>query len=1055
MKMKSRCLSLILVIAMCFSLFVFTAPTASAVDGSDYVYTPEPARNVAIRNQFALWLNAKLGVNYFAIENVLNDFYFNNIVGEVSMEQLKEAQRVYNWGLASMASRVTELYPKDIISSWFSHAAITEDVANGIFRLVDDMTGEFITDINGDFPFVRVAGDVFATQDPSVEPMNKWIRLDNLSNLPGVVVLSEVELARTVAELNKMGTDCSLYGSGDFYFIKKDKQSFYANFAGKPYVATRTPSAADTVRPPITEDNIIIENNNGLVIDKNEGILNLIDQMGDTIGANIENLEFDFGSNYYTANVSIPIDIGGITINQFYTYNITYNITNTYITYIGSNEPYEREEYTLYYQLPDGRSSADLTADEVAGMSFEFYDVVNYKRSTDNVSVRSLYHFDGNLDDSSYFTGQSSGFVWEDGASITYMESPGAFEGNLYLDNTAHSFSISQPSNFAKNDFTIQFRYYQASEIDTQNNVENSLSGSGSVFSNTTLLKWDESSLYDMDGNYLAALPIGTWNEIAIVRHQGYLIYYLNGHCIGHSEQHVAMSSFLCFDFGSTSRAYSMIDELRVLNFALVEGGTDYTPTTVPYDSNLVLVLPGAARPIADEYYVLTPDENDLLGGALDFRSVLVGDTSHSAIVPAAASTSPNVGILHELVLTYNPQYSFIDYVDGGLVLSANSGPSLLSGARQFFGGYFIDLNFVKPSTTYTVDIVRSDYSVDSFTFTTGTFKSGDSYMGPCSYNFANRNINESSQIFDWGTLYYDCFYVRSGSSYYANTGLLIYPSSNLDVAYISLVEDTESAISIEKITAIYDSDELVANTAAIQTAIPVNGYTVGGIRPTMPERGDCWFPVMENRITSVQIYTGTHWEEVNARWWTGSRWIPIYAFDINTLEDLFDIADSDGVVVPLPDQNSFLRWWQLQWLDFRSWLDGRITELIAAVGGGGGSIDIETPDEDGNVQFSPLQLIDTILGGLLEIAKDVIAEFAGLVVDLFKMFVQALLVFVGGIGDVFSSGLIHFSTLSDGLSGIGDFVSGVYDAIPDDIQVVLTASFVVIVSVSLLAFLL
>ena len=58
------------------------------------------------------------------------------------------------------------------------------------------------------------------------------------------------------------------------------------------------------------------------------------------------------------------------------------------------------------------------------------------------------------------------------------------------------------------------------------------------------------------------------------------------------------------FHFGNTSRSYSMLDELRVLNYAIASGtGSSYACTTVPHDTNLVLVLPGGAYPIADEYW--------------------------------------------------------------------------------------------------------------------------------------------------------------------------------------------------------------------------------------------------------------------------------------------------------------------------------------------------------------------------------------------------------------------------------------------------------------------
>jgi len=239
--------------------------------------------------------------------------------------------------------------------------------------------------------------------------------------------------------------------------------------------------------------------------------------------------------------------------------------------------------------------------------------------------------------------------------------------------------------------------------------------------------------------------------------------------------------------------------------------------------------------------------------------------------------------------------------------------------------------------------VVLVDGSIYSHTFTTPS----SMYASNHSYTGASANTVYSVETFPGG-------YFRTGKfAQSINTKnktftfydyLTIGTSQNvgdfLDIVYIELVVGDSTDLSVEKITAVYPSETIEPNTAAIQTTIPVNGYTVGGIRPTLPAKGDLWFPVMENRITSVQIYTGTHWEEVNARWYTGTRWIPIYAFDITTLEDLFDIADGDSVVPLLPDQNSFLRWWQLQWLDFRAWLENALSNS----GSGGGT---SLPDDD------------------------------------------------------------------------------------------------------------
>lgn len=45
------------------------------------------------------------------------------------------------------------------------------------------------------------------------------------------------------------------------------------------------------------------------------------------------------------------------------------------------------------------------------------------------------------------------------------------------------------------------------------------------------------------------------------------------------------------------------------------------------------------------------------------------------------------------------------------------------------------------------------------------------------------------------------------------------------------------------------------------------------------------------------------------------------YAFDMDTLADLWDIADGGDAITPITTESGFWNWWKAQWLDFRSWL--------------------------------------------------------------------------------------------------------------------------------------
>ena len=114
----------------------------------------------------------------------------------------------------------------------------------------------------------------------------------------------------------------------------------------------------------------------------------------------IDSVTFDNSSKTYTFSTTTN---NYYYDNRSYTYNYswTYHVNYTSVTYIGQSEEYDKS-YEFYYQLPDGRSSADLTAEELEQLNLSV-DVINYGRSADDVRLRSLYHFDGNTDDASYW----------------------------------------------------------------------------------------------------------------------------------------------------------------------------------------------------------------------------------------------------------------------------------------------------------------------------------------------------------------------------------------------------------------------------------------------------------------------------------------------------------------------------------------------------------------------------------------------------------------------------------------------------------------------------
>lgn len=698
-------------------------------------------------------------------------------------------------------------------------------------------------------------------------------------------------------------------------------------------VSPAEPSPAPS-SPPSGNTNIL---ENFKLIDLSNGQFVFVNEEGDKFEQNIESLSYNFDQRSYTVNTynTTYNTTNNYYEYNYYTYNVQYTYNNTYVTYIGSTAEFVPTTYELYYELPDGRSSADLTEADIAGLSFQFHDMVNYKRSATDTSLRALYHFDGDTDDSSYWFTQGA-FTWDKGASITYMES-NAFNGALYLDEKEHQFTITLPSSIGSQDFTLQWRYYQNSATTTDNN-ENYVTVGGQK-----LLGWSEQSLYSLGTIKLSTgLSVGTWQELALVRHNGTLYIYHNGVKVASAAMSAVMTNKIVFYLGANSRAYSMLDELRVVNFAVAKGGAAYMPTVVPYDTNSVLVLPDGTLPVADEYWefdtTIKPDSVFNFTTSVYPVQENFSNKRYNQISDNVKSSFMNLmyasGNFYfgDGFLTVQRQY-FDPYLTN---TRPGSGPSngyfgSIGGAA--FGIFLDDFSDVSgpyassyPShriDTYTVNIVYSDGSQHA---ATGSLEHGCYIQGSTTDSITPFRSDE----LDFGPLKGRLMKVAPVpyEFYHKAATMLVLGCapgySSVDIVYIEVLKGDQHNTGHKKVSCLYDPTELQPNTAAIQTDIPVKGYTVGGVRPTFPVRGDVWMPVEGSRITGVQIYNGRAWEETNARYWTGSRWIPIYAFDLVTLQDMWDVSSSTGedVIPPITSESGFWRWWQTQWLDFRAWLE-------------------------------------------------------------------------------------------------------------------------------------
>ena len=334
--------------------------------------------------------------------------------------------------------------------------------------------------------------------------------------------------------------------------------------------------------------------------------------------------------NYYYN----PITNNYSTYNQvsynstYNTYNFVNNEYNTYITnvnntyvsyYIVDYQTNEEYYYEIYYKLPDGRNSYNLTADQVKGQYF-VYDTVNYDEVIEDDGITlGLWHLDGNMNNSA--ASESYG-DFPTPSQSTYVES--AFDGALLIDQfKGNSVTLDSPSG----PFTLEYRI-KVSDINLKSfgvigTVTGLLDDSISAwnFFNIPNISYTPDLDYVYGGkknSITEPVVIGRWYSCAVVYDGTKYSFYLNGRCISDnlssdflkyvnlSSYNVGFNSGISAAFtyvGSTGKeivgignclASYAIDEVRISNRVLY---TDkYTPSSEPFDTNSVLVVPESAE---------------------------------------------------------------------------------------------------------------------------------------------------------------------------------------------------------------------------------------------------------------------------------------------------------------------------------------------------------------------------------------------------------------------------------------------------------------------------
>ena len=848
----------------------------------------------------------------------------------------------YGWcaadaGVAAWHVSEQTLYElRDMVNNASSslRAEVVQHPSQSDWKVVRIMTsGEWnsrficLADKDSGSPFVYQVGkdDAMSDDEKREETSVRWIPASSVQIASGMYTPVPLSRLQELAAQNGGTVYPPVSQQADYYYIIRNGGRFFlADENMKPFVYQPNRVADKPEDRPTGSIWVVDENGNLVQVEGDD----LPDNVGVDLGTLIGNLPtdsnvifngctYDESTKTYYYHTEVPITIDN---RQYYYFTYNYHINYTSVTYIGTTEQYDKH-YEVYYKLPDGRSSADLTAEELEQLNLSI-DVINYGRSADDVSLRSLYHFDGDTDDESYWN-YCTDFAWNKGASLTYMDE-GSFGGSLYLDETEHDFTLTLPSGLSSLDFTLQFRYYQSATAAPQTDSYINL---GSI----AVLKLDGANIKNGSGTTLSAMPIGSWNELALIRDGGTLYYYLNGVCIGNAAISSALSDKITFHFGSSQQTFKKLDELRILNRALQTGGASYTPTSVPHDTNLALVLPGSAKPVADEYWKFTSSGENLLplpnGNELTLgyepswgESFLPGSSYTGAFFSSSKSSDSYADGLN---------YGSMEYLPGFLRITkfldkrnrTSYGSNFHSCCRAYFSG---------GKYSSTVDSGKAGEYVFSVVTTDGTV-----YSAPFTLPVDSAYSTAQETVYDWGSLGVYKAYGDSDRDY-CDYFLFVEPNTSVDIVYMELVRGTSTDLTAEKVTSItaMTPEDLATPTLAVRSDIPVTSWQIGGVRPSVPTKGQVWALVERQYITSLQIYNGRAWEVCDGRIWTGSRWVPYSSYNVITLKDMSDIVDSSS-----PDkeyiytETGFWDWWQRSWNAFTS-------KFFALFGGDSGSQD-------------------------------------------------------------------------------------------------------------------
>lgn len=279
---------------------------------------------------------------------------------------------------------------------------------------------------------------------------------------------------------------------------------------------------------------------------------------------NVTNINYSYDNRTYNYTTNIENNYYNIQNNS---YNFYFDQTN-YLTYVNTYNNttiiYNGDTTELYYRLPDGSDSYNLTEEEAYNGYKTSLSVSSYENTYDSADLVFLYHFDDNEYDYAYPTNTVLSFTKN---SVNYV--------NDLNFNHAIAFNGDTDISVNKSGLYYSFRFYPLMDDSLSLSINNTFIG-GSERSYNTITNYDE-----WFNQYLVQRTSSPLQATTYYINDNLYIIFVNGlyYAFESPEQG--------FNYMNSTRSYRIVDDPDDLVYISHSTYIDEQTIYNPYDLDL------------------------------------------------------------------------------------------------------------------------------------------------------------------------------------------------------------------------------------------------------------------------------------------------------------------------------------------------------------------------------------------------------------------------------------------------------------------------------------